>query len=371
LKDKYLTFMSDFLPDINQKLNPLYFKNVRGKILVWQVGIRGDKLVRVYGTLGGKTRRVEKKIHVNLSGRSLEEQAMLEANSEYKKKYDSGYREDLKEEIRTPMLAWKYSAKKVSRWPVGVQAKLDGIRALFKLDNGEVVVRSRNNNDFSQDFPLLKGEVKKLLECLPPGIELDGELFMDNFHELCSVVRSQEYHPANENVRYLIFDMIYDDIFMNRYNILLRAFKRVKNINLDTVSLLLCFLAYSEEDIFHYFHQFRKLGYEGAIIRNLWGYYRSTRTYDLMKLKEFHDEECTIIDVISSQGNEEGLAIFLVKDPRGHVFRVRPSGSFEERRKWLQNKEQIIGKKYTVRYFERTKTGAFRFPVGIEFRDYE
>ena len=90
-----------------------------------------------------------------------------------------------------------------------------------------------------------------------------------------------------------------------------------------------------------------------------------------MKVKEFFDEEGSIIEVSDGEGREKGLALFNVRNNTGKLFNVRPKGNFSQRAFWFTHPEECIGKRYTYRYFELTEYGIPRFPVGIAFRDYE
>lgn len=358
--------------DFPWKFRPLFFYNSRGTVRIWQICFNGKELVRAYGKCGGKITKTKRKIYQNQSGRSLEDQAILEAKSEYNKKYDLGYRHEVCK-VKKPMLAWMYDREKIKSWPVCVQAKIDGIRAISKREGGKIKLFSRENHEFPQDFVEIKDELRDLFEILNDDIEIDGELFYHDFNILSSIVRNSEPHEKRPLVRYLIFDrMDEENVFGVRYNTLLRAFKELyRRREIKFISLLICYVANSHEEVMRFFGLFKELKHEGAIIRNIYGKYRGTRTNDLLKLKDFMDEECTIVDVISGEGSEEGLAIFVVEDKKGKRLVVRPQGSFEQRKKWFINKEDVIGKKYTIRFYEKTKSNSYRFPVGIEFRDYE
>ena len=48
-----------------------------------------------------------------------------------------------------------------------------------------------------------------------------------------------------------------------------------------------------------------KLGYEGSIYRSFEGKYKGTRSWDLMKFKDFHDAEATIIDFVAGKGKSD------------------------------------------------------------------
>jgi len=67
---------------------------------------------------------------------------------------------------------------------------------------------------------------------------------------------------------------------------------------------------------------------------------------------------------------KNGTAIWVCKVGEQH-FSVRPEGTLEVRRKFLQDQGNYIGKQLTVRYQNLTTLGIPRFPVGVVVRDYE
>ena len=122
------------------------------------------------------------------------------------------------------------------------------------------------------------------------------------------------------------------------------------------------------------------LGYEGIIIRHLsnnmknykYSIYKPNSRTNMMKSKDFEDEEVQIVGVKNSEGAEEGLAKLDVVDAFGVSYDVRPSFPFETRKNWLKHPELIIGKFATIKHFGKfPDTGKPRFPVLKAIRDYE
>jgi hypothetical protein len=52
-----------------------------------------------------------------------------------------------------------------------------------------------------------------------------------------------------------------------------------------------------------------------------------------------------------------------------NTFECSMKVSMEEREEMFKNRAAYLGKKLTVRFFDRTDEGTPRFPVGIVFRD--
>jgi ATP-dependent DNA ligase len=366
----------DFVSGVDSiiKSAPLFLKDNKGRIRVWQCCIRGSNIHRRSGLLNKKMKETVREVHTNASGRSIEEQCKLEMESEIKKKLDAGYAKSIEEceKIVRPMLARIYKPEEISSWPVIVQVKLDGIRCFAMYNMKEIILRSRENNVFPQEFRNLKKQVKCLFKYLPPDSILDGELYYDELYKLASIVKSFEDHSDVDKVKYCIFDIIlsHDLPYYKRYDIILDAMHKA-SAEISSIELVLSYLAYNDSEVQNFFRVFRSFDppFEGIMVRDPYSFYQRTRCSSLLKLKEFYDEECTIIDVEEGEGTDKGLAIFKVVDNSGNEIRVRPKANNQDRKKWYERKEEIIGKKCTVTYFRKTED-KYIMPVAI-VRDYE
>jgi DNA ligase-1 len=117
-----------------------------------------------------------------------------------------------------------------------------------------------------------------------------------------------------------------------------------------------------------------KLGYEGSIYRSFEGKYKGTRSWDLMKFKDFHDAEATIIDFVAGKGKREGtLGKFIMQDHEGVIFGCPPGKGYNYAAlaEMLENAAQYVGQWATFTYFERTKAGSYRHPHYKCLRNYE
>ena len=114
------------------------------------------------------------------------------------------------------------------------------------------------------------------------------------------------------------------------------------------------------------------MGFEGLMFRNAKGLYDvGQRSADLLKMKDFFDDEFEVIDFYEGEGREAGCVMWRCKTKDGKVFGCRPEGTHEERAEFLKEAKDYVGKMLTIRYQELTKDGLPRFPVGVAFRDYE
>jgi DNA ligase-1 len=116
---------------------------------------------------------------------------------------------------------------------------------------------------------------------------------------------------------------------------------------------------------------FVQQGYEGIMLRASKGLYKNVRSVDLLKYKEFFDDEYEVVGFKEGEGGEKGCVLWTCKTEKGTTFHCRPRGTREDRTELFQKGASYIGKKLTVRFQELTDDGIPRFPVGIAFRDYE
>lgn len=302
---------------------------------------------------------------------------------------------------------WKLNAKwRTTDGPVMAKIKYDGMRALAKKDdNGDVIIRSRENTILN-NLNMIENDISSLFKYLPKGTQLDGELYSLNidFNSLMSIIKKAGNNRIGE-VKYYIFDIITIEPMgaLNRYNTLMEAVNKVnierKNdtqtkidnyfdpnpnpnpnqVNKSTIipsyyEIVGYEVANSDDEILALHDKYVAQGYEGIMILQLSGpksFYENKRCDNLLKYKEFIDEEATIIDVIEGEGTEVGLALFLIRDQRKNEFVVRPRGSFVQRKKWIDKRQNYINKKLTFRYQGLSEDQVPRFPVGIGIRDYE
>jgi DNA ligase-1 len=367
------------------ELPPLYKPN-DNKTLYWAIGFNGQALVIRKGQVMGKETVSTRQVVTNLSGRTLEEQALLEARSRYEKKLHSGYiTQDVLvtgQRLFQPMLANRYTTIKDGKvirakvkLPVAVQVKIDGIRCLAKAKDNDVDLWSRTMHTHVLTAFHLRGireELKRLFCRLPTNVVIDGELYSPalTFEQIASAVRSHTITEEHECLLYYMFDLIVVDrpeaTFAERYDLLRKAMTQANDF--QRLVLVSTHVAKTEEEIDTAYKYAVEQGYEGLMLRVIDSPYVQRRCSYILKYKGYMDEEGTVIDVKEASGTEAGLADLVIRNDEGKVFSVRPSGSFEQRRQWMANPALIIGKRYTYRYYDLTSKGIPRFPVGVGIR---
>jgi ATP-dependent DNA ligase len=374
---------------------PLFKLSAINKWRMWQIGFDGIsnlEIINCYCDTGKKVTPLFTPVEPK-DGRTMFEQALLQARHRYKEKIHNGYTPSCSLDRPMPqgMKANKYKEGMIKKWPVATQAKLDGIRFMIYNNNGELSGLTYANNEYNH-LDHIMNEIRDFLIYLPENTVLDGELYKHGFkfQQISSIVRRVvNLHEKRDEIEFHIYDLNYTTesgkpTFDERYNTLIEAYKKyLEDGNVNTKFFILSSnLAYSHEDIVEQHNFYLSLGYEGTIIKKI-AYlgsseaeresacYKKGRCNNILKYKDFFEEEGIIIDVEEAKGTEQGCAVFKVQDIRGNIFGLRMAETFEQRREYLQNKDKVIGKEITYKYQTLSPYGVPIFPVGKAIRDYE
>ena len=274
------------------------------------------------------------------------------------------------------MLA-KPLASKIA-WPNThfVQPKLDGVRCYINKTGAY----SRNHKQFHN----AKHITTELTQFFAdnPNITLDGELYnhnyRNNFNKIISLVRKQKPTQADKfesasQLQFHCYDMFdsdnlsYDFVsrtlniasFKSKY-----GWRSIQEVDTNVV--------FSDKHV-QSFHTINKTnGYEGSILRTN-APYDQRRSNNLQKVKDWSDTEITITGFVEGKGKfKSGLGKFLGVDSDDRVVEVPwPTLTIPQRQLIWSARESYIGQPLTFEYFERTPSGAYRFPRAKAMRSYE
>jgi hypothetical protein len=377
----------------------LYCLDKAGKIRVFDLNIEPNEdetfdVSSCTGLLGGKLTYQSKKVSsVKRGCTTLLEQAAVVATGIYNDKRNEGYKSEqellqyaqandiefpfdqnlsvadkfrllkIKHNTDTrwyplPMLADKYEKnKKKVAFPGFIQPKLNGVRclALWDRDKDCVVLVSRGGKTYY--LPHLERQLKPFFQT-NPTIILDGEIFCKGkrLQEISGAARKEKDAP--DWLEYHVYDIVSDepqsarlqDVGTNVF--ILRTQWGAKNVfAVETRQVT------NHDEIKAWHDYFVGEGYEGAMYRNPSAKYGvSFRVIDLLKVKEFLDEEFEIIGckVDPDKTVGESFVFELKNNTNDLTFFARPTGTVEEKQFWHDNIDAFIGFKATVRYQERT-----------------
>ena len=286
-----------------------------------------------------------------------------------------------------------------------ISQKLDGVRCNCFITreeyNGEIQTsikfKSRQGKDFLT-LDRMKVDVNIFTQGLGCGeFVLDGEVCIidengkENFHGLMKEITRKDH--TIERPKYKVFDVLTADefwgrtespIFSERYNTLCNLFKsyndhidnRLKEMasTYSYIDLVVQQRVTSQEILDAWIELARTEKWEGCMLRKDAPYKRG-RSKDLLKIKDMQDAEYEVIGIETGKAtyNEGGHKEFDVVSAikivhRGNIVSVGSGLSKEQRLRWYEHPEEILGEIVTIQYFEETKdskteTYSLRFPV--------
>jgi DNA ligase-1 len=349
-------------------LPTLYKMDSSKKIRVWSIITEGNTYSVSHGALGGAQQATLVTCEGKNVGRSnettAESQAISEAQGLWNKQKDrKGYTVEIPTtQPNLPMLAHKYTdhSKKLKFPLVSCSPKIDGLRLILSVQDGKVTTTSRTGTIFTG----LDHITKEYAEF--EDVVVDGELYSSTltFEQISSVVRKGDVNdPRMQSIFFFAFDLINNDPYHTRVvnlEYLVMGFNHTKVVP--------WFIIKSEDEIQPKHIEFIEQGYEGTMIRNLHSLYqKNKRSYDLLKKKDFLDNEFEVIGYKAGKGKFENVPTFLLRCDGGE-FEAVPKGDQSLREDYLRNAESYIGTLATVRFFEYTADGIPRFPVLVAFR---
>jgi len=269
----------------------------------------------------------------------------------------------------------KYIEKKDTEWYIS--RKLDGIRCLchVNIKQNEIKFYSRQGKEF-YTLNNLKKDIMNNINIFEENYYLDGEIVdmkndTENFKGIMEKIRKKNY--TIEKPVYYCFDIIKEEdfynkksneIFTERYNLL----KKILSNKFKYMKLLEQY-NYNEEKMNEMIESSKEQKWEGLILRNN-TIYEGKRSNNLLKFKDMEDDEFKVIDIEIGKiryinpvtGLDEEIETLTAVIINYNNTKVGSGFTISERMKYYNNKEDILGKIITVKYFEKTKE-SLRFPV--------
>lgn len=281
-------------------------------------------------------------------------------------------------------LANKYDAKMEERvdfvkdiWYAS--RKLDGLRCIVVVDyNGVVKAYSRSGIEFLTLSVIIDAVQRLNLT----GVVFDGEACIvdsdgnENFQAIL-----KEYNRKNhtiKNPKYKIFDMISFEEFTQlqgkvTFSDRIELLRKTVTPN-NTLDIVPQWKVESKSHLVELTAMADNNGWEGIMIRKDIPY-EGKRSNNMLKCKNFHDAEYTVVDVeygpfrviVNGQEVIENVLSNVVIIHKGCRVSVGSGFSIEQRRQFKADPNLILNKTITVKYFEETtnQNGEYslRFPV--------
>jgi bifunctional non-homologous end joining protein LigD len=191
------------------------------------------------------------------------------------------------------------------------EIKHDGYRCQFRLDKGEVVIRTRNGHDWTHRFTALA----RAAALLPAGNALiDGEVAILDENGVSSFAKLKDALSeggAGERMLFFAFDLLHQDGLDLREQPQLERKRRLEALLAGQTGAI----RYSDHVIGGGEEVWRtagRLGAEGIISKRVDAPYRSTRTTSWLKIKCYARQEFVIGGYTHLKGQKFGLGALLL-----------------------------------------------------------
>lgn len=334
------------------------YKQGASHIQEWSISMSGETIYIEHGVLHGKKQIKTETVPRGKAGRSMHQQITSRVNSRINKQKLQGYKDTIEEAkegpsnalgLIQPMLAQPLNKVKVDISEAWVQYKYDGNRCLITKQNGQNIAYSRRGKVIDTI-----GHITDAIR-LQEGETIDGELYAHGatLQEIVSWVRKDQ--PGTRRVQFHAYDYVSNIPYSRRL-------LQLRSLTLGSSSQVVPTKHMSQiKSLDTHFNEARELGYEGLILRiGNAGYEMNKRSKSLLKVKKFLDAEFKVYDI---QMSEKEVPVV----DCGH-FKVTAPGSFEEKQRIFENKDDYIGQWLTVEFSGYTADGIPFHPVALRFR---
>lgn len=322
-------------------------------------------------------------------------QSLILARSQWQKKIDDGYSIDV---LATKTKADRYYAMAAHKfddnlkyviYPCYSQPKLDGVRCIMKLEDGEVIKYSRDQNiwmGYDEFDSILKPAFDKY-----PNLHIDGELYKHGkkLQEITGVARKRTSSSKKFELNYHMFDCFIGTAEGLKQSTDERAeilddVMRIINTNKSSVAKRLVevptSVATHRVQLDKLYQEYISEGYEGQMVRSIMGTYdaskdREIRSRSILKRKKRFDSEFPLTDVLEgTKGRAKGAFIGVFQNKQGKTFKASPKDMTMLEMKELfkcviADLPSYIGREATIEYEDLSKDNVPLRPKFVMFRD--
>lgn len=377
------------------KLPKLFKYSTTGALQEWEIEVERNQYRTHSGQVGGAITTTEWTTCVGKNtGKKNEttddEQALKDANAKWVYQIQRNqYKESIAELSGValfiqPMLAKNYVDRKNKinfNKKVFLQIKLNGVRAVVTKDG----IFSRKGLKYVS-CPHISEELSAFFK-ENPDVVLDGELcnydLRKNLNKVISLVKqktptAEQLQESKELVQFYLYDvMLKNTVYSERLVWMNEFYHNNFNNTKSSIRLLAAIHVHNHSEIDRLLALYEADGEEGVMIR-LDEVYENKRSSNLLKYKNFTDDEFLIVGTVEGKGNLAGMVgTFSLVDSVGKRFEASPVGTHEYWKDLWRDRDSLVGKMAKVKYKELTPLkedgtgGVPSFGKVLEIRDYE
>ncbi|MFC4821267.1 DNA ligase D [Dokdonella ginsengisoli] len=200
------------------------------------------------------------------------------------------------------------------------ESKWDGYRLLADLDGGRVVLRSRNDLDWTGELP----EIAAAIQALPvAGARLDGEMIAVDAGGRSDFSALQEARKSGDtaHLRYVLFDLpALEGVDLTQAPLLQRKqlLEKLLKTSRDPALGLSSHLVGNGAAVFQ---EARRHGLEGIVSKRVDAPYVQGRASTWIKIKHADTDEFAVVGYTAPNGSRTGFGSLLLARPEAGVLR--------------------------------------------------
>lgn len=264
-----------------------------------------------------------------------------------------------------------------------ITTKLDGHRTIVFYDGGNVEFRTRNGH-LIDGLDEIERDIKALFTAsASENVILDGEIIAagldpkedDVYKETSKKLRR---HGRKDGVEFHIFDMLPREEFDAGTSTLSYADRRaqltalfVTNEPEEDATVKLVDVLYVGDDksvIPNLLADAIENGEEGLMLNTGAGLYSDKRTKDILKIKQFYDDDVLVTGVFEGTGKYENKMGGVVISYKGYEVKVGSGWTDADRETYWNNQQDILGQVIEVQHFGESTNSknddiSLRFPT--------
>ena len=268
-------------------------------------------------------------------------------------------------------LAHKFEPKRVEGEPlVATEPKLDGVRCIAIIKNGNTVLYSRNGKTLSDNYKrTIVADFNRLAKegIIPNYVVFDGELMGSDFTATVSQIHRKSSVDVSSHF-YHVFDWVpYSDWINQKPTLSCQEMReKLEDMDLEGNGKFLKLVhrdIVPTDDIKKMHDIYVAQGYEGVMIKRLGDMYKFGRGHNVTKLKDFYDVDLEVFSFEEGEGKYQGKLGAIVVKNKEVIVNVGSGFSDEERAQIWNNRSDFRGQIAEIRYQEETPDGSLRFPT--------
>ena len=362
--------------EVKQINETLYGVEKNGDTKQWSVYVTDNVVTVEWGKVGGKLQTKATVCEAKNVGRSNEtspeQQAILEAESKYRKQLDKYYRPTVEEAKMMVtdgvMLAQDYTKKPhFLDDEFYVSVKLDGLRckSVYDCDTETLTWESRGGKTYPVP-PHIVGPLKHIHKTFRLKA-LDGEAYIhgEPLQSIQSCVK--KHNMLTPEVTYQIFDIPLLDVCLEERILIMNGIK--DELLSDCVGVVDQVLI-KKEDLETHHSLAVAAGYEGVMTRNKDNEYlfQNKRSNSLLKYKKMFDSEAKVLSCTKDKNGQGKFGMGWTNPEGVYVeFDLSMNGSHEDNT--YEKLLERLGEWVSFKYQALTKDGVPTFARGLYFRE--